>query len=217
MTHPLNLDQQSNLVDPRKTQPVTVIGAGSVGSWLVLNLASVGCEDITVWDADDVESHNVPMSAYGREDLGKLKVRALAELIERKTGVRITPVERMYAGEPLNGSVACCVDWMDERKKIWERVRDNPNVEVFVDTRVAEEFVAVYGFNPCDPESVRHYDKLLYPNGEALRPMCGSHGIIYVAQHAANAACVCLTAAWSGSRKERHYRMHMGNLAQVVP
>jgi hypothetical protein len=217
MTHPLNLDQQKNLVDPRDVKSVTVIGAGSVGSWLALNLASVGCEDITVWDADDVESHNVPMSAYGLRDVGKLKVRALAELIEHKTGVHITTVERMYAGEPLAGSVAACVDWMDERKKIWERVRDNPNVDVFVDTRVSEEFVAVYGFNPCDPESMKHYDRLMYPSGEALRPMCGNHGIIYVAQNAANAACVCLTSHWSGGRKERHYRMHMGNLMQVIP
>ncbi len=215
--HPLNLDQQDDIFDPLMAKPVTIIGVGSVGSWLALNMASVGCTDITVWDADDVESHNVPMSAYGRRDVGKLKVRALAELVELKTGVRIKTVERMYAGEPLIGSVVSCVDWMDERRKVWDRVRDNPNVDFFADTRVSEEFVAVYGLDPCDPDSMRHYDLLMYPSSEALRPMCGLHGIIYVAQHAAGAACVCLTSAWSGGRKERHYRMRMGELMQVIP
>lgn len=211
----LNFAQQDDVFDPASAQPVTVIGAGSVGSQLVAMLAKIGCAEIAVWDGDDVESHNIPMSAYRLADLGKPKVAALQALVEEQSGVRITAVPKMYEGESLTGTVVACVDSMEARMLLWDRIRDNPNVDVFVDTRIAEEFVAVYAVAPCDRDSCERYGKLLYPSSEAVRPTCGRHGIVYVTSVAASAACACLTNAWSGRKKDRHFKMLVGALEQI--
>lgn len=211
----LNFSQQDDVFNPSAAKPVTVIGAGSVGSQLVVMLAKIGCSEIAVWDGDDVESHNIPMSAYRIADLGKPKVGALADLILEQSGVRIEAIPRMYEGDNLVGTVVSCVDSMEARALIWDRVRDNPNVDVFVDTRIAAEFVAVYAVDPCDPASCEAYGNLLYPSSEAVRPTCGLHGIVYVTAQAALAACACLTGAWSGSKKDRHFKMLVGSLEQI--
>lgn len=212
-----NFSQQDDIFAPEAARPVTVIGAGSVGSQLVVMLAKIGCREIAVWDDDDVESHNIPMSAFRLADLGKTKVDALAALVEETTGVRITTVGRRYAGEPLVGSVVACVDSMESRMAIWDRVRDNPNVDVLIDTRINAEKAEVYAVDPCNPESAAAYGKILYPSNQALRAMCGLHGIVYVTALTASAACACLTNAWSGRTKDRRFRMLVGSLEQITP
>lgn len=211
----LNFSQQDDVFDPNAAQPVTVIGAGSVGSQLVAMLAKIGCREITVWDGDDVESHNIPMSAFRMADLGKPKVAALEALVAEQSGVRIKAIPRMYEGENLTGTVVACVDSMEARMLLWDRIRDNPNIDVFVDTRIAAEYVTVHAVAPCDRSSCDEYGKLLYPSSEAVRPTCGRHGIVYVTAAAAVAACACLTNAWSGRKKDRHFRMLVGSLEQI--
>lgn len=212
----MNFDQQWEIFDPKLAPPVTVLGAGSVGGEVVVKLSQVGCAQITVWDHDDVASHNIPMSVYRIGDLGRLKVEALREIVRDKSGVEITPVLRRWNGEALRGSVVCCVDWMDTRIAIWERVRHNPLVDVFIDTRIAQEFVAVYAINPCDPKHVALYESRLYPSSEAQTPMCGVHGITYVSGVAASAAVARLTDRWKGGTTPPLFEMLVGSLHQIT-
>ena len=43
-----------------KDRPITVIGAGGIGAATVVALAKTGFENITVYDFDTVEQHNLP-------------------------------------------------------------------------------------------------------------------------------------------------------------
>ena len=56
----MNFHRQLDVLDvPRLARtPITVIGAGAVGSFTVVALAKSGAEYITGWDDDSVESHN---------------------------------------------------------------------------------------------------------------------------------------------------------------
>src|SRR5689334_20761446 len=111
MTTTLNFSAQNNLFDPGFAKPVTVVGAGAVGSQVAIMLAKQGCKHIMVWDADTVLSHNVPMSAYRPRDVGRRKVEALAEIVHEYTGVRIEAIPRMFGqNDLLSGSVVACVD-----------------------------------------------------------------------------------------------------------
>lgn len=210
-----NFSHQANIFDPGNAKPVTVIGAGSVGSKLVLELASIGCTEITVWDGDDVASHNVPMSAYRHTDLGRFKTIALQELVRDKSGVNIKVVQRMYNGEPLQGTVVSCVDWMDERKKIWEQVRHNPLVDLFVDTRTAIQLLEVYAVQPCNNEDVAFYETRLYPSSDAIRPTCGTHGISPVTSITAGVAAAALTRFWKKGTNSRVFSLYVGSLTPV--
>jgi molybdopterin/thiamine biosynthesis adenylyltransferase len=213
MDDALNFSQQKRIFSASAAEPVTVIGVGSVGSQTVAMLAKIGVKTITVHDGDSVESHNIPMSAYRIKDLGVPKVRALAEIVAEQSGVRITAIQKMYAGEELRGAVVACVDSMEARKRVWEAVKNNPAVSILVDTRVAEELVSVFAVHPCDPDDVAYYEHFLsYDSGSAVRPLCGVHGIVYVGAMAAVTVCANLTLHWSKGRKKRHLKALVGEL-----
>lgn len=182
----LNLSHQQGLVEPNLIGRVTVIGVGSVGSQVAMALARVGVTDLTIYDGDRINSHNVPMSyVFGCEDVGLLKTKVVADEIARKTGVVVNAIPRMYTGESLRGTVVACVDTMFARKLIWGQVKENMFVDTFVDTRIAAELVHVYGLRPYRAEHVALYEKRLYPDEETARITCGMHGIIHVTCHAA--------------------------------
>ncbi len=208
----LNRSQQDNIFDPAAARPVTVIGAGSVGSQVVCSLAKIGVERLRVFDHDCVESHNICMSAYRPADLGVYKVRALAEIVREQSGLDIVAEERRYAGEPLRDAVVACVDSMAARRLIWEAVRQNPNVGILVDTRVAIELVSVFAVNPSDQDDIAYYEHFLYPDEAALRPMCGEHGLDPVAKMATALAVMSLTNVWTYGKTRRHLKWLAGEM-----
>lgn len=213
----MNFDQQKNVFDPAMAKSVTLIGAGSVGSQLAVKLARLGCADLTVWDGDEVASHNIPMSEYRQGvDLMRLKVEALADIVKTATGISLTAIPKMYDGSPLKTSAVCAsVDDMEARKNIWELVKQNPFVEIFVDTRVAAEYIEVFALRPCDPGDIAYYEHFLYPSAKALLNTCGWHGAIHVSGTAANAACAALTEWWQARIPKRHYRQLCGYFQEV--
>lgn len=212
----LNLSQQHNLFDATTARPVTIIGAGAVGSHVALALAKMGVEKITVYDGDYVESHNIPMSAYRPRDLARPKVEALRDLVEEASGVVIDARPKHFTDEELKGTVVCCVDNMEARQLVWRAVEMQPRVDLLVDTRTAAELVWVFAVNPSDPEDIEYYrHHLEYSSKEAAHQMCGLHGIVYVSMRAASAVCSNLTYWWQHGRKKRHHKELAGELQPI--
>ena len=48
--------------------PIHIIGIGGIGSWTAFILAKMGCQDINLYDFDEVEDHNIASQIY-KEDL----------------------------------------------------------------------------------------------------------------------------------------------------
>lgn len=211
-----NHAQQLKLFDPHACQPVTLIGAGSVGSMVATRLAKLGLRSLTAIDHDYVESHNIVMSEYGRLDIGKPKVEALRAIVQRATGLKLTPEHRRFRKEErLVGSVVCCVDSMDVRQEIWDTVQGNPNVDLLIDTRNAEEFISVFAIRPCNPEDVDYYGHFLYSADTALRQTCGRHGTYPIASLTADVALALLTRYWMTGQTKRHHRLMAGTLQTI--
>ena len=83
--------RQLDIISPEKLSfPITVIGAGAIGSAAVVSLAKMGCSSIAVWDDDRLEEMNVPNQLCKPALVGQLKVDALAELVFELTGVRLS-------------------------------------------------------------------------------------------------------------------------------
>lgn len=213
MSGDLNHSQQEELFDPKDARPVTLIGAGSVGSHVALMLAKAGVRDLTVFDHDGVESHNIPASAYRPKDLGRRKVEALRDLVLEASGVEITAVPEKWAGQPLRSDVVCCADTMEARQAVWQAAKLNPRVGFLGDTRVARELVSVFALRPSDPDDAEYYEYFLrYSTVETVKPTCGTHGVIYVATIAAAAMVSGLTGHWKSGIKRRHFKMLIGDL-----
>ncbi len=194
-----NHSHQSSLFDPRKAKHVTVFGGGSVGGWSLLSLIKAGITDITLYDKDVVESHNVPMSLFRDCDVGRRKVDALKEILLYLTGVEITVVPEFYTGGSIKpGAVMCHVDTMEKgRHLIFAQVQKEFKVDVMIDTRAQACYGEIFTIVPFNTEDCKNYriSSDFTDNDIALRT-CGTHGISFAAAGLANSAVGSLCHFW---------------------
>ncbi len=155
--------------------PITVVGAGAVGSFTTLALAKSGAERIRVFDDDTVEPHNLPNQWYRVADVGRRKVDALAELVEQMTGVVIDAQPHRFNGNSATEVTLCCVDSMDVRIALWHALTPRPTL--YIDARMGAEVGMVY----CVGQFGSWYDETLYPSIEAYRAPCTAKATVYCA------------------------------------
>lgn len=172
--------RQLDILPPDKLQfPITVIGAGAIGSATALTLAKMGCSSITVWDHDLLEPHNVSNQLCKPSMVGRPKVEALRELLKELADVEIGIRQQRYSGQRLEGVVISAVDNMSTRKEVWKRIRLHPEVRLLIDPRMGGELARIYSVRPCDPGHIEFYESNLYDQKEAERLPCSARAIIY--------------------------------------
>ncbi len=173
----MDFHRQLDVVNmPRLSQiPITVIGAGAVGSFTTLALAKSGAEHIRVFDDDTVEPHNLPNQWYRLADIGRRKVDALAELVRDMTGVVINAQPERFHGNGTTEVTLCCVDSMDVRIALWQNLTPRPSL--YIDARMGAEVGMVY----CVGQFGSWYDETLYPSSEAYRAPCTAKATVYCA------------------------------------
>jgi len=96
-----------NLIEKLSNYPVTVCGAGAIGSNLVDGLTRMGAKDVLVYDFDRVSNTNQGTQVYSARLVGMLKYQALISVVFENTGMvikgngfKITEhnVERLLSG-----------------------------------------------------------------------------------------------------------------------
>ena len=173
----MNFHRQLDVLDvPRLARtPITVIGAGAVGSFTVLALAKSGAECITVYDDDLIEAHNLPNQWYRLTDLGRPKVQALKALVLEMTGVDIKVVQERFRGDGASEVTICAVDSMDVRIALWRALHPRP--AMWVDARMGAEVGKVM----CVGAFGSWYEETLHPSSEAYRAPCTARATMYCA------------------------------------
>jgi molybdopterin/thiamine biosynthesis adenylyltransferase len=185
----LDVGRHMSLFDPYSFQDgVTVIGAGATGSWLVLQLAKLGITNITVYDFDIVEEHNIPNQLFGIQHIGMPKVDALASIIEEYTGTKIVAKNERFEKQALTGYVFLMVDSMSARWSIWtDAVKYKTQVKLLVEPRMGLNEGRVYNVNPMDIANHKAYEACWYPDDEAEVSACGtSQSVITTALYVAS-------------------------------
>ena len=117
---------------------IHIVGCGSVGSTLAELLVRCGLTKLTLWDFDKVEPHNISNQMFRNQDIGKLKVEALRDLLieinpEAEDNIEIKPDG--WQGKLLSGYVFLCVDNIDLRRQFVERHMDTTFVRAIFDFR----------------------------------------------------------------------------------
>ena len=173
----MDFHRQLDVIDMNRMArlPITVIGAGAVGSFAVLALAKSGAENIVVYDDDTVEPHNLPNQWYRLADVGRPKVVALQELVRDMTGVAIKAHATRFQGQSASEVTVCAVDSMDMRIDLWQRLTPRP--QLYVDARMGAEVGKVH----CVGQFGTWYDDTLYPSSEALHAPCTARATMYCA------------------------------------
>lgn len=179
----MDFHRQLDIVDSAKlgNLPFILIGAGGIGSPLALILVKMGVRNLTVYDPDVVEAHNLPSQQYRVEDIGRPKVEALAAICQQFAGVSITAKHQTFdSSEPLSGVVISAVDSMATRREIWEQgVRYNPMVKFYLEARMGAQEGRIYTLKPCNPDHVDSYEKTLYSDEESVELPCTARAIGY--------------------------------------
>jgi len=132
--------------------PIIIGGAGGIGSWLTLFLSRMlpPASYIILYDFDRVEEVNMAGQLFRTQDIGKLKVTAIKEIVKDFSGYeRVTVQPDRYDGESLRSPVMfSCFDNMVARKDMfenWLQEAEKYPDSIFIDGRLnAEQFQVFY-------------------------------------------------------------------------
>lgn len=210
-----NLIRQMDLIPMEilKT-PITVIGAGAIGSHSVKALAQMGFSDITVYDEDIVERENMNAQGYGECHLGKPKVEALAGIVKDYTGTSITAKRERYKGGIFPGIVIPAVDNMATRKLAWDEHKGKAlNTKLIIDPRMGAEIAMLYTMAPMNPDDQTTYEKTLYTDDEAMLEPCTAKATIYTALLLSGMVCKAVKDVLTGAT-ENYPRILMWNIRE---
>jgi molybdopterin/thiamine biosynthesis adenylyltransferase len=177
----MNFWRQMDLVTQADLEkyPVTIIGVGGIGSPTALVLSKMGVKNITVYDDDVVEDHNLPNQMYRISDLGKSKVDGTKDICNDFAGSEIITCNEKFEEQPISGIVISGVDSMKSRDLIWKRLRYNPAVPIYIDARMGAEVCRIMTVNPVNLDDIRWYEPTIIPDDKASDEPCTAKSIIY--------------------------------------
>lgn len=180
LTTNAHLTRQADIIPTKAaaTLPITIIGAGAIGSWVALTLAKSGFTNLTVYDFDTVSIENMSSQGYRMSDIGKSKVEALADIVRMFTDVSIKTVNAKWSPDiHARGIVIAAADSMATRKYIYESIKSSMfNVTHMIDARMGAEIAALY---TTAPHTEGWYANTLYSDDEAVQVPCTAKATIY--------------------------------------
>lgn len=188
-------DRQYNIFNPKEQKTnLIVVGCGSIGSFVILNLAKLGFKNITAIDFDEVSIENIPNQFYRFEDIGKKKVEQIKKIVKDFSGTEIKTIDRKIDDEnkfldmvsiDLNTIIIFCLDNVQTRKRIYNEVKEMP-IKI-CDVRVGGEGYNIYVLDMDNETDKANYEKVLeMPTSEEP---CGSKSVIYNILAVASETC----------------------------
>jgi len=183
--------RQTDLFNPiNQKYKIVVFGAGALGSFITLNLAKLGFNDITVYDNDFVNAYNIPNQFYRLKDVGELKVNALRNIIKDFCDLEIKVdtnrvTEKTEINVELNTIFIVTFDNLKSRKIIYDKLKDYNCY--CLDVRAGGEEFYIYSINTFDDEALK-----IWKNSFKIIPTklkCGAKSIIYTNLAVASEAC----------------------------
>lgn len=127
---------------------VHILGVGAIGSTIAEMVARLGIKNISVYDLDTVDKHNIANQVYFDDQIDTEKVTSIKDTI-----LRINPEADVsifnkgwHKGVKLNGYIFICIDNIDIRRQMVEENMYNPNIKAMFDLRMglqeAQHFAA---------------------------------------------------------------------------
>lgn len=168
----INLNKHYEFFDPNKLKQnklnVHIIGVGAVGSYIALQAVKLGIPELTIWDFDTVDDHNITNQVYTFNDINKLKVDALEEYLKASNPDLILHKKGKWnPGDIVNGVVFLEVDSMKVRQDFVEDNEYNEFLKLVIDARIGLETGEVHCCKWDDESEKQNYiDKVNSFNDE---------------------------------------------------
>ncbi len=199
--------RQSGIINQEHATDIAVsmIGVGGIGSATVLTLAKMGVENLTIFDDDVLEEHNISNQTYPYTAVGSPKVHAMRELVMYMEGFPIEAKNQKYEG--CNSEVVISgVDSMKSRAEIWEKLSENN--KFYIDARMGGEQLVIYCIDLQNEEDVEFYKTTLHSDDEAEPIPCTERAIIYNTMGIASHISASLKRYIMGDKKVRQLIYH---------
>lgn len=130
-------------------------GAGGIGSWLTLLLTRAGF-NVTVFDFDSIEPHNLGGQFFGKTDIYKKKVTALKEHVRNFSDKTIKVVDGPYNRNSIaNRYMFSAFDNMKARKDMfenWYHAYSSQEDAILIDGRLLMEQMQIFCVTPATAE-----------------------------------------------------------------
>ncbi len=151
--------------------PLSIIGVGATGSNIALLAARMGFTKFKLWDPDVVEPHNLPNQTYDNCHIGKPKVTAMKEVLQRFNPEIEVETHKCYFTTAehktdLEGVLLVTVDTMSARKDIFESMKMNWRVCAIFETRLGFSSGECYILDPMDLEALDKWAATLVDDNE---------------------------------------------------
>lgn len=165
------------VTDEALSKKIVVVGAGAIGSFVVLALCKMGFNNIHVYDFDTVEPENIGSQFFSTHMLGRSKVDALHQMVCDFTGISINyHYARVMPEDRLEGAIVIsAVDKMDVRRIIF----NISDAYWLIDPRMGAEYATMEVVDLQDKKSRANYDKTLFTDAEAVQERCTAKTTMY--------------------------------------
>lgn len=169
--------------DKIQTLPVVLAGVGGIGSYVAFLLGRLNIRFLTIYDDDIVEAANMSGQLYGRSDVSKYKVNAIASFIKEYTELSsIYCYSSRFTEDSAPSKIMICgFDNMQARKTFYNKWKTYVRVLseeerkecLFIDGRLAAEEYQVLCIKGDDEYSMKRYEEdYLFSDAEADATIC---------------------------------------------
>ena len=177
--------RQLDILSPEaiKSKYITLIGCGGIGSTTAIVLGKIGTTNLSLYDIDEIEQHNVSNQFFSKEQIGLKKVDALSENVKRFSDhINITGNNSLFEIYSRCTEITISgVDSMKSRKEIWKAIKLNMlNVKLYIDARMGAEVYTIIAIDPSNAAQVEEYEKnYMYDDKETEEEKCTAKAIAY--------------------------------------
>lgn len=162
---------------------VILAGVGGIGSYVGFLLARMKPKSLFIYDDDVVEFANMSGQLYSKQDVGKKKVDALANMASNYAMYDSTfaMAERFTSECEASDIMICGFDNMQARRAFFNKWLDHVNSKsdeerkhcLFIDGRLAAEELQVFCIQGDDSYNIGNYsENFLFSDEEADATIC---------------------------------------------
>jgi len=212
----MDYSRQRRTVDRSiREKKILVVGCGAIGRNIIIQAAYIGVRDITIFDHDEIEHHNVPSQGFPLPDVGMSKVSSIKKELNNNLQSIAEPIDiKAYNHKwvPHYGQydyVFLAADCMSARKTISRFYHKRRKKCVVIDSRMRGEEARV--LITYDRLSRNHYGTTLFSNEEAADGSCTSSTNIYFSYNTASRAIQFMVAHNRKGYIRPDVLMNMGN------
>ena len=207
--------RQSSLITEQARQArILIVGAGGIGSHTALALARMGYHNLTIYDDDVVDTHNLSSQGFDYRDIGKPKVQAVrSKILAAVRAVVTVHNKKVMSNTNLTGYdiVILAVDNMQARREIILKAAAD-GVPFIINPAMGGEYMSM----DIIQDGFSEYAANLHTDENSVQESCTSRATIYTTLLIGGTICKAVKDITMGNPHVTHMAWDIKNNSPVA-